>query len=130
MKTIDEFIQSYGITLEAKEIPERTDVDWKDGTHWEVTLKSPRGELKTSYSMGSAHNGKTPELREVLDSLGMDISGISETPFETWCQEFGYNTDSIKALKTYNACKLISRQMYHLVGRQGRNELLNNVERL
>lgn len=47
---------------------------------------------------------KTPSLKDVLYSLVMD-SDACEMPFDSWCSNFGYNTDSRKALETYLACQ-------------------------
>lgn len=48
----------YGLTMEAIQIPARTDAneDWHKGaTHWHVTLRSDTGQMTVQYSMGSAH---------------------------------------------------------------------------
>ena len=45
-----------------------------------------------------------PELGDVLSSLLMDSSACHDS-FEGWCSDFGYDTDSRKALETYLACQ-------------------------
>jgi len=45
-----------------------------------------------------------PHAADVLHSLIMDASAAEQT-FESWCNEYGYDTDSRKALATYEACQ-------------------------
>jgi hypothetical protein len=45
-----------------------------------------------------------PTLSDVLWSLSMDGEAGNEL-FENWCDNFGYDTDSRKALATYEACQ-------------------------
>lgn len=47
---------------------------------------------------------KPPHAADVLLSVVMD-SRACEQSFADWCGEFGYDTDSRKALATYEACQ-------------------------
>lgn len=44
-----------------------------------------------------------PKLEDVLYSLTMDASCVDQG-FDGWCDDYGYDTDSIKARETYDAC--------------------------
>jgi hypothetical protein len=55
-----------------------------------------------------------PEINDVVDCL-MSDSSVSES-FEEFCSEFGYDTDSIKALKTHKACLEGRKNMQRLLG--------------
>ena len=47
-----------------------------------------------------------PTVDEVLWSLLMDSSGIRDgQTFEDWCSDYGSDTDSLKAHKTFDACR-------------------------
>lgn len=46
---------------------------------------------------------KIPDLKDVLNCLFLD-SMARDQCFEDWCLDFGYDTDSIKAKKTYESC--------------------------
>lgn len=60
-------------------------------------------QYTTYYSMGFAHTQR-PKTAEVLQCLAMDIRGLENAgDFETWCHEYGYDTDSRRAERTYNA---------------------------
>jgi len=45
-----------------------------------------------------------PSLDDLFYSLVMDSSAADQT-FSDWCSDFGYDTDSRKALQTYEACQ-------------------------
>jgi hypothetical protein len=49
-------------------------------------------------------NPREPSLDDVLYSLVMDASAC-ESSFDDWCSDFGYDTDSRKALETYLLCQ-------------------------
>lgn len=46
-----------------------------------------------------------PKLDDVLSSLVMDASA-TERSFPNWCDDFGYDTDSRKALSIYEQCQV------------------------
>lgn len=45
-----------------------------------------------------------PVAATVLHSLLLDSSAVGQS-FREWCQDFGYDDDSIKARSTYDACQ-------------------------
>lgn len=47
---------------------------------------------------------KVPRVKDILWSLYMDASGAQES-FEDWCSNYGYDTDSRRALNMYFACQ-------------------------
>ncbi len=49
-----------------------------------------------------------PELKDVLYCLLMDSDVLNHSSFEEWANEFGYDTDSIKANKIYQECLAIA----------------------
>jgi hypothetical protein len=57
-----------------------------------------------------------PLLRDVLYSLVMDSSVMDHDGFESWAQEFGYETDSRKAEKVYNDCLQTALKLRALIG--------------
>jgi hypothetical protein len=61
------------------------------------------------YGQGLGHRNqhgipKTPTAASVLHCLLLDSEACDES-FESWANCFGYDPDSMKALKIYNACK-------------------------
>lgn len=88
--------------------PNMADDEWaRSALHYKVTLRrrTATGKKRTMtlfFSLGSAHKSE-PKLQDVLDSLLSD-SGTPDFSFEEWCAEYGYDTDSRRAEKTYKAC--------------------------
>lgn len=51
------------------------------------------------------------KIADILYSLVMDSVCITCGSFEDWCENYGYETDSIKASETYKACLQIGLKM-------------------
>lgn len=104
-----EFIlEAMGVTFAAAQVSQRPDVfnsGWHAGaTHWRVLIQRGNQEMTAHYSMGSAHKGE-PVDADVFHCLLSDSDGIEGTNFETWAHEFGYDSDSRKAERIFNACE-------------------------
>ncbi len=69
--------------------------------HYKCTLRNDGRSMTVYFSKGSGHNGAPPTLDEVLECLASDCANLGS--FEDWCSEFGYDTDSRKAERTYHA---------------------------
>lgn len=71
-----------------------------------------------SYNHGYAPKLTLPKplLRDVLYSLVLDSDVIQYATFEDWAAEFGYETDSRKAEKTYTDCLAIALKLRALIG--------------
>lgn len=112
MGTISEFVALHCIRMKCERTDSNPNMSDSDRTmdHWKcvfrITTNGRASRLTTYFSMGSAHNGKAPNAAEVLDCLASDASGATGS-FEDWCSDYGYDTDSRKAEKTY---KIIQRQ--------------------
>jgi len=74
---------------------------------WRVTISSKAGFHSFDYFTGlglrAKGRPKAPKVADVLNSLILDASAADEN-FDDWCDNFGYSSDSIKALNTYKAC--------------------------
>ena len=128
--TMRQFVSSRSITM---------DVEWTDHNpnmddsgnmdHWRCTLKLGRRRLTVVFSMGIGHNGREPKAPDVLDSLASDAARLSGC-FEDWCADYGYDTDSRRAERTWKACQRIKRQLRQFLGEQECNRLMYDTERL
>lgn len=68
-------------------------------------ISTPRGNMKELAACRAGYLKPTPPgLADVLSCLMSDACGAEDT-FEGWCGDFGYDTDSRKALATYLACQ-------------------------
>ena len=87
-----------------------------ESKHWLVTLELDGRTLDTPYSMGPAFKDG-PTTSAVLGSLIMDASGYDDArTFENWCAMYGYDTDSRKAERTYNAVAEATKALRSLLG--------------
>ncbi len=109
--------------------------DAVDGSrHYVVTLhattpEAGRRQLAVPFTMGPALE-KEPTAAEVLECLASDSSSIDNARgFEDWCGEFGYDTDSRKAERTYRACEHQSHRLWQLLGETEYDRLLWHTER-
>jgi len=75
-----------------------------DGRSWSRTPA-----FCTFYSMGSGLTG-SPLAIDVMSSLLRDMD-CSEAPFPEWCDEFGYDPDSMRAHHIWELCRSEAEQM-------------------
>ena len=100
-QTIKQFIKNNNIKMTVKKIDERKDIKWDDANHFKCTLKNGSKSISINFSQGYGIKND-PELELVLDALRTDF--ISSGSFQDFCDNFGYDQDSIEASKIYKAC--------------------------
>lgn len=107
--------------------------EWtKIANKWQVKLVYFDKEYVTNFYMGSGlvdsmGKPKKPTKKDVLYSMIMD--DVSNMDFNNFCAEFGYDNDSIKALKTYEGCLKETEAYYDMFDseeREALNELLGD----
>lgn len=128
--TTQEFIKANELTFRAVEVFTNPNMDpeWsKTARHWQCRISKGSHSMYVPFSQGSAHK-KAPKLAEVLYCLALDASGVQS--FEDWASEFGYDTDSRKAERTFNTILEQTSALRGLLGLEAFNTLLNDVERL
>lgn len=112
------FAEEYGIEVDALLVdrdPDRHMETWTEGVnHWNVTLSRMIGsnhiEIMVPFSTGPAVG--EPTTQDVLEALQSDVHMVDNAPdFETWCGELGYDTDSRKALATYEKQLRLAQQV-------------------
>ena len=134
--TISDVVSKLGVSMTSERAASNPNmIDPLPGSfHWLCTLTCNGRKMAVPFTQGSAHqkSGKPtpPELDSVLDCLAGDASGYDNSrDFEDWCSEYGYDTDSRKAEKTYRAIGEQAKKLRHLLGEDGYRELLD-AERL
>jgi hypothetical protein len=70
-----------------------------------------------------------PSVAEVLSCLFSDASAGEES-FSSWCSNFGYSDDSLKALETYRTCQATYDTLNRLFDRATREAIKLAVEDL
>lgn len=90
-----------------------------------------RVTLAQEQWMKSVYTPKAPTIEDVLNSIGSDAASIaSARTFSDWCSELGYDDDSRKAERIYNACVDQYRELGEELGHAAREELMFQTERL
>lgn len=93
-------------------------------------LKGPKTTLfNDGYLRNCAESGRygnpdsitriplsAPHAADVVQSLVLDSDVINYGSFEEWAREFGYDEDSRKAEKTYQACRAIALKLRQILG--------------
>ena len=121
--------QECGVSFDVLSTGEQTRDDWQcDG--WKFNLKKGQMVESFEYFTGVGHREtvsglvaavmpgakhvkgrwqaqrpQKPPLAGLLYSIVMDSSAARKT-FAEWCAELGYDTDSRKAIATYEACQI------------------------
>lgn len=132
--TYEQWAEKYGVSMAvewADENPHMDDMP-AGSSHYSCTftVDGQDGSLTIPFSMGPAHTDE-PDIGNVLDALTSDASGFENAPtFEDWAGEYGYDTDSRKAEKTFRAVKEQSERFMRFVGKTAYDELLWEVARL
>lgn len=103
----------------------------KTANKWQVKLVYFDKEYVTDFYMGSGLVNKTnrpkkPTKKDILFSMMMDdVSGLN---FNDFCNEFGYDNDSIKALKIYKGCLKETEAYYNMFDNEEREILRELLE--
>ena len=151
--SIEQFISANQISMTADRVDANPNMqDSRDMDHWKVTLvrlvlregydtfhgyKGKLGphqyrkeRLTTYFSKGYGHNGAKPTAEEVLDCLASDAGTVENTPdFEDFCSEFGYDSDSRKAEKTWKAIQHSASRLRNFLGDDLFDRLVWHTER-
>src|SRR5574342_52973 len=119
------FAEEHGIEIGCTRVDRNPNMDdaSRDADHWQcvLTWKEKKGNdrwrnrFTVYFTKGSAHKGAEPTAIEVLGCLASDASGIDES-FADWCANYGYDTDSRKAKKTYDTIKKQAANLKRFLG--------------
>lgn len=98
--------------------------------NYKCVLKMGRKQLTVPFSMGFGLT-REPDAKDVLDCLALDSAGYENArDFEDWCGEYGYDTDSRKAERTYKIIGTQSIKLKKFLGDELYEELLWKTDRL
>jgi hypothetical protein len=133
--SIKAFIKANGIRMAYRSTDRNPHMAYDESqsvmNHYRCRLRCGERTMDVYYSMGVAHT-RPPKVWDVLDCLASDASGYMHARgFGDWCAEYGYDEDSRKAKRTYDAIgRQADRLMELLGGYDTLVSLLNEVERL
>lgn len=118
------FVKRNRITISTEQVdsnPHMEDSDWRMD-HWKCIFRMGRKRFTLYFSMGSGHQGAEPTAAEVLECLRSDSTGDFSS-FDNWASDYGYDTDSRRALKTYQATKRQTAKLRQFLGAEFDNLL-------
>ncbi len=92
-----------------------------------ITFETEHGKqarMMASIGRGGFH-GKPilPDTASVIHGLLLDASAIDHPTFESWASDFGYDSDSRSAERTYRACLEIGLALRAAIGDKGLQQL-------
>lgn len=96
--------------------PHMHDDKWP-ADHWRCTMSRRGKRMSVFFSKGHGHHGKPPTSSEIIESLALDASGYENARgYDDWASEYGYDTDSRRAHRTYNAVKSEASRLRRFLG--------------
>jgi hypothetical protein len=129
-QTLNSFIRKHGVTIRCQRVDGNPYMSQsQDMDHWNCTLQLGRKRMTVPFSMGYGHNGRAPTAADVLNSLALD-SSTADQSFEGWCNEYGYDTDSRSAEKTYRVCVRQREKLLRFLGENAFSTLVYETEGL
>jgi hypothetical protein len=133
--TLDQFITEQQLVMSVRPVKRNPHMQGEQmPRNFECTIefegKGYHEPMTVYFSQGYAHK-KNPTLAEVLDCLASDASGVDNArSFEDWASEYGYDTNSRKAEKTYRICQVQAEDLRNLLGCDAYETLLYHTKRL
>lgn len=113
--TTEQFVTRHGISITCDWTASNPHMDdARDMNHWKTVLRFGRRRMTVVFSMGLGLRGE-PTAADVLSSLAMDASSADQD-FESWCGDYGYDTDSRKAERTYKAVQAATTKLRRFIG--------------
>ena len=103
---------------------------------WKITLTAGKISKVFEYYTGVGHRAALnlnnrvpifPAAADLLYSLQIDAE-TCEQSFDSWCSEYGYDTDSRKALETYLLCQQNGMKYNQLFSRQQREAIAEMLQ--
>lgn len=138
---VSEFLAAAGVTFTAAYVGETVrDDNWKCD-EWRVTLeRAGKKAIRQPYFTGLGHRKpsniptsypaprgakhrwekpQAPDAATVLHALLRDSEALDYS-FTVWCDDCGYDSDSMKAFATYTACCEIGKEINQFFSREER----------
>jgi hypothetical protein len=105
--TPKEFRKAYDVKVKGKFHDNTKDADGWEHTAYKVKVTHGDRVVKFKFRMGLAHTDFDKD--GALYALASDASA-GQHGFVDYCEEYGYDQDSIKAHKTWRACRRMREQ--------------------
>lgn len=104
-------IEQMGIDIDIEQVNSRPDgLMGESAKHYEITISRGKAAIEFYFSTGSAIT--YPDRKGIVECI-LDDRFIAEncSDFDDFCDDLGYDNDSISAKKIYKACKKMKRKV-------------------
>ena len=133
---VQNYLDSIGIKVSTAYCGETTrDNNWRCDA-WKITLTGGKVSNTFEYYTGLGHRKIDafkwecpvyPAVTGLLYSLQIDAEACDQS-FDDWCSEYGYDTDSRKALETYLLCQQNGMKYNQLFSSEQREAIANMLQ--
>jgi len=127
-KQAQDFLTKYGLKIRVTSLGEDINPLWDDGEtrpKYKITISKKRMGKKISFtfwdSIAHMQEGKEPSAYDILACISGDTD-IHED-FNEFCSAFGYDVDSIKALRIWRLYDRQSRRLHNFFSEQELEDL-------
>lgn len=97
-KTLTDKVKELGIIAEVEYLDPPYGEEWaKQG--WNITLRYQGRSMNFNYYGGGA--ASEPNVTDGVWCMALESGGVIGHSFKEWADEFGYDTDSLKAYHSY-----------------------------
>jgi hypothetical protein len=128
--TLADFIAAHKISMSVDYADSNPNMaDGHNMNHFSCQLRMGRKRLTVRFSQGYGIQGE-PTITSVLDCLASDSAGFDNAQsFEDWASEYGYDTDSRTAERTFKTVERQADKLKAFLGPEAYETLLFNTER-
>ena len=124
MKGYKEFAEKHGLVLTSQKVSERKGgLMVKNMDNWDCTLTHQGKGYSFYFSKGFGNKGAAPTMEEILDCFKSDLA-YNDLDFNEFCEDLGYNDNSIKDKKIYRAIRAQNEAVIDLLGEDLIEDLL------
>ena len=123
---IRDFAKENGVTVNSERCDENPNMVDSARTmdNWKCVLKCDGRQLTLFFSQGYGHGGAPPKIETILECQRSEYVD-DDVDFEEWASDFGYNSDSRSAERTFKACQKGSRKLEKFLGDELLEELFD-----
>lgn len=111
-KPLSDLVQELGLSVKVIKANSKNKPDWAK-QEWLILLSCDNRTVSFNYYGGGAV--KNPTLTDSAYVMGIEYLP-EETSFKDWASDYGYDTDSLKALKDFDSIIARSRELEYLLG--------------
>lgn len=124
-KPLSELVQELGLSVKVMKANSKKKPDWAK-QEWLILVACDSRTISFNYYGGGAV--AKPTLTDSAYVLGIEYLP-EETSFREWAYDYGYDTDSVKALADFDSIMTRSREIEYLLGSTELAQLLSKSAR-